>query len=174
MHLGPEFRSFYDDPKTADDIAVWLPWLFDGLGPAGDPSVDLGDEVLDLAVGPATRMPRDRVTGRITGVDPDRCDPAALAWPDRTFSAVLAPLVLQHLPDSAGQDAALAEWARVLRPGGVLVGLSPIEGPHFRRLDPDGRCRPVDPMTLPGRLAVAGFADVRVRVWSLVGFWGTR
>lgn len=174
MRIGSAFREFYQDPQFAEDLRTgWLPWLLDGHGPAGDPPVDLGDDVLDLAAGAASRLPRERVRGRLTVVEPEDYDPTSLPWPDATFSAVMALLVLQHLPDADAQDAALAEWARVLRPDGVLVGLNPIEGPHFHRLDPDGLGRPVDPMTFPERLRRAGFVDARVRVWSLVGFRAT-
>ncbi|OLT11221.1 hypothetical protein BJF78_27395 [Pseudonocardia sp. CNS-139] len=172
MEIGAAFRELYTDPGfTADLREGWLGWLLDGRGPAGDPPVDLGDDVVELAVGPSTRLPPGRVDGRLRTVDAATADPAALPLPDGAASAVVALFVLHHLP-AAAQDAALAEWARVLRPGGVLAGITPNNGPHFRRLDAERRCTPVDPLGLPARLAEAGFAP-RVRVWSLVAFTGT-
>lgn len=173
MDVSAEYRDFYAGGALAGDLAAWLPWLLDGSGPDGDPPVDLGPDVLNLAGGPATRLPAGRAPDRLTVLGPPDWEPAGLPWADGTFSAVVALLVLQHLPDEAGQDRALAEWRRVLRPGGTVVGLVPHDGPHFRRLDPDGRCHPVDPMTFRSRLAAAGLDDPVVRVWSLVGFRGT-
>ncbi|HEY8153465.1 MAG TPA: class I SAM-dependent methyltransferase [Myxococcota bacterium] len=49
-------------------------------------------------------------------------DLEALAFPDASFDAALLNEVLEHVPDDA---AALAEVARVLRPGGRLILLSP-------------------------------------------------
>ena len=49
-------------------------------------------------------------------------DLEALAFPDASFDLALANEVLEHVPDDA---AALAEIRRVLRPGGLLVALSP-------------------------------------------------
>jgi SAM-dependent methyltransferase len=45
-----------------------------------------------------------------------------LPWPGRTFDAVVADSLLEHLDDPA---RAFREWARVLRPGGELVVWSP-------------------------------------------------
>ena len=47
-----------------------------------------------------------------------RCDAADLPFPDGSFDLVLGHAILHHLPDV---DAAFAELARVLRPGGRLV-----------------------------------------------------
>lgn len=48
--------------------------------------------------------------------------PTNIPWPDETFDCVVSITVLQHLPVSM-RLAAIAELKRVLRPGGVYVGL---------------------------------------------------
>jgi SAM-dependent methyltransferase len=45
-----------------------------------------------------------------------------LPYPDASFDAVVADSLLEHLDDPR---AAVAEWARVLRPGGTLLAWSP-------------------------------------------------
>ena len=47
----------------------------------------------------------------------DVASASALPWPDRSMDLCIARGVLEHLPD---WRAALAEWLRVLRPGGTL------------------------------------------------------
>jgi SAM-dependent methyltransferase len=46
-----------------------------------------------------------------------------LPFPDGSFAAVLCIDAINHLPD---RPAALAEWARLLRPGGRLLFTDPI------------------------------------------------
>ena len=58
--------------------------------------------------------------------------------------------------------AALAELARVLRPGGVLAGLDGLDTPARRELHVGDVFVPVDPGTLEARLRAAGFAHARV------------
>ena len=65
---------------------------------------------LDLALGWLTRLPASvsKVAGEVT----------ALPFADRSFDAMVAAEVIEHIPDL---DRALGEAARVLRPGGRLV-----------------------------------------------------
>ncbi len=55
---------------------------------------------------------------RVPGADVRRAGAECLPWPDGTFDAVLAQLVINFLPDPA---AGIAEFVRVARPGGVLA-----------------------------------------------------
>jgi SAM-dependent methyltransferase len=48
----------------------------------------------------------------------EQCDAAALPFPDASFDSVIAAHMLYHVDDP---DAALKEFARVLRPGGRLT-----------------------------------------------------
>jgi SAM-dependent methyltransferase len=62
-------------------------------------------------------------------------DVARLPFADASFGAAVSSFVLEHLDDAAA-PAALAELARVLAPGGLLVGLCDLECGHplLRRL----------------------------------------
>ena len=166
---------------------VLVPWAL------GSPDLDatsLGDDVLEIGpgYGLVTDLLRDRVPRlTIVEIDPalaaalrDRlrdttvevveADATALPFPDGRFSAVASFTMLHHVPSVAGQDRVLAEAARVLRPGGVLVGTDSLDSPDFRSFHEDDVCVPIDPLTLAARLEAAGFAEVDVEVWSV----GTR
>jgi ubiquinone/menaquinone biosynthesis C-methylase UbiE len=62
-------------------------------------------------------------------------DATALPFPDASFDAVVSCLMLHHIID---WEAAVAEVARVLRPGGTFVGYDLVRTPLaglFHRLD---------------------------------------
>jgi SAM-dependent methyltransferase len=72
--------------------------------------------------------------------------------------------MLHHIPSPGLQDAALAELARVLRPGGLLAGSDGLDTPARRAVHEGDVFVPVDPGTLEGRLRAAGFTQARVDV----------
>ena len=109
-----------------------------------------------------------------------RADAAALPWPAGAFDVAVASSVLQFLGVA---PAALAEWRRVLRPGGRLAlsvpagpaagGLPDVNGTllreFFGRLSEQSRARllalprpPADPPDLAGACRAAGFAAAEV------------
>jgi SAM-dependent methyltransferase len=152
-----------------------LPWALAGQ--------DLGDDVLE--VGPGPGMTTDvlrRTVARLTAVEVDadlaaalaqrlvgsnvdvvHADGAALPFEDGRFTGATSFTMLHHVPSAAQQDRLLAELRRVLRPGGLLIGVDSIDGPEWRELHTGDTCVPVDPARLADRLRDAGFVDVEVQ-----------
>ena len=153
-----------------------LPWVLDGR--------ELGDDLLEVGPGPGltTDVLRRRAT-RVTAVELDLAlaeklaarlagsnvrviggDVTRLPFPAGRFSSAACLTMLHHIPSPALQDAALAELARVLRPGGLLAGSDGLDTPARRELLEDDIFVPVDPGTLEGRLRAAGFGRAQVDV----------
>jgi SAM-dependent methyltransferase len=151
-----------------------LPWVL------GDD--DLGDDLLELGAGPGlvTDLLVDRAA-RVTAVEIDpelatalglrmagravevvTADATALPFDAGRFSAVACFTMLHHVPTHRLQDLVLAEVARVLRPGGVLVGTDGEDTPARRALHVGDVFAPSDPADLAQRLRVSGFVDVAV------------
>ena len=151
-----------------------LPWVL------GDD--ELGPDVLEIGAGPGlvTDLLVERAP-RITAVEIDpgladalrermatrpvevvTGDATSLPLPADRFSAAACFTMLHHIPDAAGQDRALAEIARVLRPGGLLLGTDGEDTPARRALHVGDVFTPIDPATLADRLADAGFVDAAV------------
>jgi ubiquinone/menaquinone biosynthesis C-methylase UbiE len=98
------------------ELAAWV-------GQEGKVEIfDLQDEMLDHTIR------RARARG-LWNVDPTQGDAQQLPYEDDSFDAAILITVLGEIPD---RDAALAEIARVLRPGGrLVVGELAIPDPHF-------------------------------------------
>jgi ubiquinone/menaquinone biosynthesis C-methylase UbiE len=151
-----------------------LPWLLAGT--------DLDGHVLEIGAGPgaATEELRRRA-GRVTSLDYSRTfaaglarrsqrangavlqgDAAALPFPEKTFSAAIAVLVLHHLKSQELQERAFLEIFRVLRPGGVFLAVE-IQDGWLQRIGHIGSTFvPVAPSGMPQRLATLGFSSVSV------------
>jgi ubiquinone/menaquinone biosynthesis C-methylase UbiE len=91
-------------------------------------------------------------------------DVTRLPFPAGRFSAAACLTMLHHIPSPGLQDTALAELARVLRPGGLLAGSDGLDTPARRELHEDDVFVPVDPGTLEARLYAAGFGHAQVDV----------
>jgi SAM-dependent methyltransferase len=153
-----------------------LPWVLDGC--------ELGDDLLEVGPGPGlTTDVLRRKAARVTAVELDldlagklasrlagsnvtvvAGDVTRLPFPADRFSAAACLTMLHHIPSPVLQDAALAELARVLRPGGMLAGSDGLDTPARRELHVGDVFAPVDPGTLEARLRAAGFAHARVDV----------
>ena len=164
-----------------------LPWVLDGC--------ELGDDLLEVGPGPGLTTDVLRwKAARVTAVELDLALAEALAarlvgsnvtviagdvtrlpFPAGRFSSAACLTMLHHIPSPALQDAALAELARVLRPGGVLVGSDGLDTPARREIHEGDVFVPVDPRTLAARLRTAGFSLARVDLaGDRLGFAATK
>jgi len=125
------------------EMAEWI-------SPAGHLDIlDLQPRMLDHTMRRVTER-------RLENITPAQGDARRLPYPDATFDAAYLIAVLGEIPD---QHAALAELARVLRPGGRLVVGELFGDPHW-----------VSPNRLRRRAAVAGFTFAR-RSGSPLGYF---
>lgn len=101
-------------------------------------------------------------------------DALRLPFRDSSFDLIIAAAFLHHLPGR--EKEVIGECARVLRPGGRIVGYDPSlkclqnrifmgDGPfRLNFFSPDER--PVDPVVLAATLEASGFSDVRNHPFS--------
>ena len=150
---SPEWAAY-----VADDL---LPWVL--------ADYQLGDDLLEVGPGPGlTTDILRRHAGHVTAAELDAglaaqlaqrlagtnvevitADATRLPFPACRFSAVACLTMLHHIPSAGLQDTALAEMARVLRPGGLIVGSDGLDTPDRRRVHHDDIFVPVDPDALP-------------------------
>jgi ubiquinone/menaquinone biosynthesis C-methylase UbiE len=164
-----------------------IPWILE--------DVELGDDIIEVGPGPGrtTEIFRE-LAANVTAVELDEdlaaklatrfagtnvevlnADATAIPCDSNRFSAALSLTMLHHVPEAALQDKIFAELARVLRPGGTLAGVDSLDSERFRDLHEDDICVPIDPSTLPARLAAAGFVGIRVdKSTSRVRFRATK
>jgi len=151
--------------------------LLRGLAPAS---------VVEMGCGQGAAGARIARLAAYTGVEPDAasCDvararveprggtvvhgdhtdlPGRTDLPDR-YDLLCAFEVLEHLPDDAG---VLAEWVRLVRPGGHVLFSVPAWPDRFGPSDDlVGHVRRYTPGDLTALLEKAGCTDVRVRVYG--------
>lgn len=113
----------------------------------------------------ACRFARERV-GPTTEIK--EASVTELPFPDASFDAVVSADVLYHVADDA---AALREFARVLRPGGVVI----INVPAYRWLwsyhdEAVHSCRRYGRREVLAKLGTAGFAGAEATFWNTLPF----
>ena len=171
----------------------WRAMIRDHILPWALGDIELGDDVLEVGpgYGATTDVLRESVR-RLTAVEIDddlaamleeryaaddnvqvlRGDATRLDLPDGHFSGAASFTMLHHVPTAELQDRLLAEVARVLRPGGVLVAGDSLASEELESHHECDTYNPVDPETLPDRLRAAGFTDVEVKTnpfgWAAV------
>jgi SAM-dependent methyltransferase len=154
-----------------------LPWALRDLDPD-----ELGGHVVEIGPGPGrTTEVLRTMTDRLTAVELDadlaaqlttrlagtnvevvNHDATALPFADGTFTAGVCFTMLHHVPTAELQDRLLAELARVVRPGGWVLGSDSVASEELAELHDDDTYNPIDPDVLPDRLRRAGLADVAV------------
>jgi SAM-dependent methyltransferase len=174
VHL--EMLASDDWRAVLRDLA--FPFAFKGIAVE-----DLGDDVLEIGPGPglttdlltaalpaitSIEIDDDLADALAARVDADRVtvvngDATDMPFDDGRFSGVSCFTMFHHVPTVAAQDRMLAEVARVLRPGGLFVANDSVASDDLAGLHDGDVYNPVDPATLPDRLAAAGFVDVEVR-----------
>jgi ubiquinone/menaquinone biosynthesis C-methylase UbiE len=168
---------------------VILPWAL------GD--TDLGDDVLEVGPGyGATTDVLSAAVPRLTSVEIDEelaamlrarfadtptveivnADATALAYPDERFTGAACFTMLHHVPTIALQDRLFAEIARVLRPGAALVASDSLASAELQAHHEGDTYNPVDPDSIPDRLAAAGFERIDVKTnpygWAVIAHRG--
>jgi SAM-dependent methyltransferase len=167
--------EFLSSPRWAEMLeSDLLPWVLT-VG-------DLGADVLEIGPGPGltTDLLRHRAE-RITAVEVDAVlavqlaerlagtnvdvvhgDATSTAFDSNRFSAATCFSMLHHMTTPADQDRLFAEVARLLRPGGMFIGVDSRDLDPIRQNHQGDTFTPVPPATLPARLEAAGLADVRL------------
>lgn len=160
----------------------WAALARDKIVPWATRDVDLGDHLLEVGPGPGATTDALRLqVPRLTAVEVDdrlaadlalrlagtnvtvvQGDATGLPFEDGRFSAAICLTMLHHVETPQQQDRLLAEMARVVRPGGVVVGSDNLDSPEFRAAHKDDVCVPLDPATLPQRLDRLGLRNVLV------------
>jgi SAM-dependent methyltransferase len=162
-------------PEWAERLKTeLLPWV-DSVG-------DLGDNVIEIGPGPGltTDLVRDRVSS-LTAIefDPDLAsalaqrlagtnvevlhgDASATTLPSGQFSTVLCFSMLHHMISPEAQDELFSEVARLLRPGGMFVGVDAIDSELMREAHIDDTYVPVSMESLAARFGAAGLSETFV------------
>lgn len=156
---------------------VVLPWVLRGQDLTGDvlevgagagantavlarthPAATITATDIDPAMVTAARR---RVAHLGAGVTVEEADTTALPFDDDSFDTAIGLLMLHHVID---WEAALGELARVLRPGGRLLGydLTATRGAGAIHLVDRSPHQLLHPAQLRDGLAAAGFADIDV------------
>jgi ubiquinone/menaquinone biosynthesis C-methylase UbiE len=124
-----------------------------------------------------TAMLRERFAGD-SSVEIINGDATQLELADGTFTGAACFTMLHHVPTVELQDRLFAEVARVLRPDAALVASDSLGSEVLADAHEGDTYNPVDPATLPERLATAGFEDIQVKTnefgWAVIARTATK
>ncbi|HEY1800373.1 MAG TPA: class I SAM-dependent methyltransferase [Terriglobales bacterium] len=164
-------RSAKWDCEVKENV---LPWALNG--------VELGQNVLEVGPGPGltTDVLRAKVE-RLTAIEIDPAlaqslrhrmqssnvevvegDATAMPFQNAQFSAAVSFTMLHHVPSPNLQDKLLRDVHRVLKPGGIFLGVDSLQSFAMRILHIGDTLVPIDPERFPARLESAGFKDIVV------------
>jgi ubiquinone/menaquinone biosynthesis C-methylase UbiE len=171
----------------------WRQMIREVILPRALGETDLGDDVLEVGPGyGATTDVLGTATPRLRSVEIDvelaanlrkrfadspsveiiNGDATQLEFADGTFTGAACFTMLHHVPTVELQDRLFAEVARVLRPGAALVASDSLGSEDLANAHEGDTYNPIDPASLPERLAIAGFDDAQVKTnefgWSLI------
>ncbi len=134
-----------------------------GYGATTDVLAGLGAHLTSVEIDPElAAMLRERFAGS-QSVEIVDGDATALPYGDERFTGAACFTMLHHVPTSGQQDRLFAEVARVLRPGAALVASDSLASDDLAAMHDGDTYNPVDPASLPSRLAGAGFTGVEVK-----------
>jgi SAM-dependent methyltransferase len=161
---------------------MWLEMLKTDLLPWVDSVGDLGDNVIEIGPGPGltTDLVRPRVSSltaieldddlaaslqermRGTNVNVLHADATRTGLPSGEFSTVLCFSMLHHMTSPELQDSLFEEVGRLLRPGGIFVGVDALDSDFMRDAHIDDTFVPVGPDSITARFTAAGLGDTVV------------
>lgn len=122
-------------------------------------------QVRHLTCVESDRVLTHRLRRRFRGNLNVRCEDAtAMSLSSESFDGVVCFTMLHHIRSFELQNQLFAEVARLLRPGGVFAGSDSLKSHFMRLIHLFDTLVLIDPETLPQRLTVAGFENVRVDV----------
>ena len=126
-------------------------------------SVEIDDELAAMLTDRFAEFPSVEIVN---------ADATSLSYDDDRFSGAACFTMLHHVPTVELQDRLFAEVARVLQLGAPLVASDSLASEELKAHHEDDTYNPVDPATLPDRLAAAGFGDVQVKTnefgWAVI------
>jgi SAM-dependent methyltransferase len=165
----------------------WRQMVEELVMPAALGDLELGDDVIEIGPGPGfttdvVRLRAERLTA--VELDPDLADSLTrrlagtnvevilgdatdLDLPAGRFSDAVSFNMLHHIPTADAQDRVFAELARVLRSGGRLIAADAMPRDQLDAFHDGDIYNPIDPASLPARLAIAGFSDVAMGEYDL-------
>ncbi len=165
----------------------WRSILRDMILPEALGRVSLGPNVLEVGPGPGFTTEvllqscehvtaveldpvlADQLRSRLGSGDVDVVvgDARTTGLPGGSFTGAASFHMFHHIPTDAEQNQVFSELARLLKPSGAVLLADGFDGEEVRRFHQGDTYHPIDPDTLPGRLAAAGLEDAEIITYEL-------